>query len=189
MPKITSLPPATTLEDNDPAPIVDESTGGTKKFTLLQLLVWLQTKIGWVTTPMLKPKIIDSQAPGGFTIQGARFSTTSTSFVAVPGCSMSYTSGATAERLFLHMEVMAISNPGNGEVTLFVNTTGQFPQMYVDPGSPWTRSGQVYIVDVPANTTITLGIRAMTVGGSTIQVVNEQAKWMATIRGFAISNA
>ena len=43
MPKISALPPAGTLADDDETPFVDDSVSTTKKFTLAGLLVWLQS--------------------------------------------------------------------------------------------------------------------------------------------------
>lgn len=51
--KISALPPASTLADDDETPFVDDSTTSTKKFTLAGLLAWLQSKAGWITTAMI----------------------------------------------------------------------------------------------------------------------------------------
>lgn len=53
MPKISALPPAGTLADDDETPFVDDDVATTKKFTLAGLLVWLQSKVGWIVTAML----------------------------------------------------------------------------------------------------------------------------------------
>lgn len=53
MPKISALPPAGTLADDDETPFVDDSVGSTKKFTLAGLLVWLQSKVAWITHAMV----------------------------------------------------------------------------------------------------------------------------------------
>jgi len=53
MPKISALPPAGTLADDDETPFVDDSVAITKKFTLAGLLAWLQSKTSWITTAML----------------------------------------------------------------------------------------------------------------------------------------
>ena len=53
MPKISALPPAGTLADDDETPFVDDSVATTKKFTLAGLLVWLQSKTSWITTAMI----------------------------------------------------------------------------------------------------------------------------------------
>ncbi len=52
MVKISALPPAGTLADDDETPFVDDSTASTKKFTLLGLKEWLQSITGWITTAM-----------------------------------------------------------------------------------------------------------------------------------------
>lgn len=51
--KISALPPAGTLADDDETPFVDDSVAATKKFTLAGLLVWLQSKTSWVLTAMI----------------------------------------------------------------------------------------------------------------------------------------
>lgn len=53
MPKISALPPAGTLADDDETPFVDDSAGSTKKFTLAGLKTWLQSLSGWISTAML----------------------------------------------------------------------------------------------------------------------------------------
>lgn len=55
MPKISALPPMTTATADDEAPIVDDSVGDTKKFTLTVLKEWLQALVSWISTPMLAP--------------------------------------------------------------------------------------------------------------------------------------
>lgn len=53
MPKISALPPAGSLEDDDETPFVDDSASETKKFTLAGLLVWLQSKTSWISNAMI----------------------------------------------------------------------------------------------------------------------------------------
>lgn len=48
MPKISALPPMTTAAADDEAPIVDDSAGNTKKFTLTVLKEWLQSLTAWL---------------------------------------------------------------------------------------------------------------------------------------------
>ena len=43
----------TSLDGDDEAPIVDDSAGSTKKFTLTQVKEWLQALVGWISTAML----------------------------------------------------------------------------------------------------------------------------------------
>lgn len=52
MPKISALPPAGTLADDDETPFVDDSAAATKKFTLSGLKTWLQSLAAWVTPSM-----------------------------------------------------------------------------------------------------------------------------------------
>jgi hypothetical protein len=53
MVKISALPPMTSPDGDDEAPIVDDSVGSTKKFTLTLLKEWLQSLVGWITTAMI----------------------------------------------------------------------------------------------------------------------------------------
>ena len=53
MPKITALPAMTSADGADPAPIVDDSVGSTKKITLTKLKEWLQSLTAWITTAMI----------------------------------------------------------------------------------------------------------------------------------------
>ena len=62
MPKISALPPAGTLADDDETPFVDDSVGSTKKFTLAGLLVWLQSKLAWITHAMVADGFVVNQS-------------------------------------------------------------------------------------------------------------------------------
>lgn len=53
MVKISALPPAGSLADDDETPFVDDSTASTKKFTLTILKEWFQSLVGWITTAMI----------------------------------------------------------------------------------------------------------------------------------------
>jgi len=53
MPKISALPPMTTADAADEAPIVDTSATTTKKWTLTLLKSYLQSLVGWLTTAMI----------------------------------------------------------------------------------------------------------------------------------------
>lgn len=53
MPKISALPPMTTADGDDEAPIVDDSVSTTKKFTLTLLKDWLNSVKGWLAATAL----------------------------------------------------------------------------------------------------------------------------------------
>lgn len=53
MPKISALPPMTTADAADEAPIVDTSATTTKKWTLTLLKTYLQSITSWVTSTMI----------------------------------------------------------------------------------------------------------------------------------------
>lgn len=53
MPKISALPPMTTADAADEAPIVDTSATQTKKWTLTLLKTYLQSLTEWITASMI----------------------------------------------------------------------------------------------------------------------------------------
>lgn len=57
MPKISALPPAGSLADDDETPFVDDSASTTKKFTLTGLKAWLQSLAGWISSENLSATI------------------------------------------------------------------------------------------------------------------------------------
>lgn len=97
MVKISALPPAGSLADDDETPFVDDSTASTKKFTLAGLKAWLQSIAGWITTAMLADSSVTAAklATTAITIGYAEItspsSTASTSYVAVAGLSAAVT--------------------------------------------------------------------------------------------------
>lgn len=89
MPKITALPAMTSPDGADPAPIVDDSAGSTKKITLTKVKEWLQSLTAWVTASMLST---GAQAASVATSQ----TTTSTTYadLSTAGPSVTVTVGA-----------------------------------------------------------------------------------------------
>lgn len=53
MPKISALEAMISIDDADQLPINDVSAVTTKRLSLAGLVLWLQSKIGWITTAML----------------------------------------------------------------------------------------------------------------------------------------
>lgn len=53
MPKISALPPIAALAADDETPAVDDSASSTGKFTVQQILTWLQTQTDWVKKSMV----------------------------------------------------------------------------------------------------------------------------------------
>lgn len=53
MVKISALPAMTSADGADPAPIVDDSVGSTKKITLTKMKEWLQSLTAWITNAMV----------------------------------------------------------------------------------------------------------------------------------------
>lgn len=54
MPKIPSLPPGTTLADNDEFPAEDTSASTTKRWTMTMLKAYLQALTGWISYLMIE---------------------------------------------------------------------------------------------------------------------------------------
>lgn len=137
-----------------------------------------------VTTPKFNPSVINSN----FTPAGARWQqTVASTWQTVTNCSMNYTAGATNERLFIHMTIMAFKDTGgNGEGRLAVNGVGQTHQIYFDSSWAWARTGMNYVVDVNAGQTVSLAVQTMNAsGGGNMWVTNEVAKWMPKLTGFS----
>jgi len=70
MPKISALPAAGTLADDDITPFTDDSAVTTKKFTLAGLLVWLQSKTIWITTAMIAAGAVTTAKKTAITEKG-----------------------------------------------------------------------------------------------------------------------
>lgn len=136
------------------------------------------------TTSKIKPTIIESS----FTVQGVRFITNSTTGADVTGASMSYTAGSKKEKLLLWMDVMATGSAGNNAAcNLNIGGVDLNPETY-HQDSIYSRQSQMYIYNVAANATITIKIRAKSGTGASVAVVNDNSRWMPTVKGFAISD-
>ncbi len=139
-----------------------------------------------VTTPKLKPSTINYKDAGG-----SNFTTTSASYVDITGMSTTYTTGATAERLFIFLYLMANNSAASSaSLTASIGGTDQTDDVmwYPTGAGEWVVCGNLYIYDAPANTAITIKGRAKTSGG-TLTVNRSSSFKLPTIRGFAISNA
>lgn len=60
MPKISALEAMITIDEADQLPINDVSATQTKRLSLAGLVLWLQAKIGWITTAMLANNAVTS---------------------------------------------------------------------------------------------------------------------------------
>jgi len=58
--KITALPPETSPAGDNPLPSVNTAAGQTRKTTFTVFKDWLQSLVGWVTTPMVADGAIDN---------------------------------------------------------------------------------------------------------------------------------
>lgn len=126
--------------------------------------------------------IIDSSQQ--FVVQGAIYNLTAV-LADVPGCTMTYTSGATAETLFLVAQAMMISTAGNNaQWQLNVNGTDLTEVGYVD-GAVYGTPTRGFTVTVPANTVNTIKFRAR--GSAAVgSVLNNAAIYMPKVIGIAL---
>lgn len=106
MPKISALPPMTTADAADEAPIVDTSATTTKKWTLTLLKTYLQSLTSWITTAMITNASVTADKLG---LAGNRAAvatsqaTSSTTYVdlATAGPSVTVTIGANGQALII----------------------------------------------------------------------------------------
>jgi len=141
-------------------------------------------KDGAVTTRKFKPTIIKSN----FTLAGARYTNTATNVDSViTNASMTYTAGAVDEKLILTASVMGYKDTGaEGAVWLGKDGVSQSYELYYNSGVSWYRGIIHAVVDVPANTTVTLALYGRNLSGGTFSVVNEIEKWKPSITGFSV---
>lgn len=140
---------------------------------------------GKYTTPNVSLSVINSN----FTVQGVRFTTTSSTYSLVTGCSLSYTSGSSPENLILTTSVMAsnqTTSASSCRVKLAINGTVVGTSTYHE-GNIFNRQSTSYVCQIAANTTVTLGVYAAQFGGGTGTVTNDNSDWIPTITGFAVS--
>jgi hypothetical protein len=138
-----------------------------------------------VTTPKLKPGVINFLDSGG-----SNFTTTSASYVDVTGITTTYTTGSTAERLFIWFQGMLLNSAiASGQITLSIGGTDQTTDIteYADEANSWDRFCHLYIYDAPASTAVVIKARVQNSGGNTV-TVHRGSPYLASIRGFAISN-
>lgn len=122
---------------------------------------------------------------------GSNFTTTSATFTAITGMETSYTSGNTAERVFLWFNCMANnSSASSAALAPQINGVNLDDEVFWYPSGAgeWAVAGAIVIFDIPANTSYNIKGMAKTSGGTL--TVNRSASFkLPTIRGFAISNA
>jgi hypothetical protein len=134
----------------------------------------------------IKPSAIGiNYVDSNFTVQGARFSTTSATYADIPGISMAYTAGPTNERLMLVASLMAQKVAGaEGNIQLTCNGVPFGPELYYNPNtSDWVRGVINCFIPLAAGQTITLKLQARAISGGTFYVINETSKWMPKFTG------
>jgi hypothetical protein len=137
-----------------------------------------------ITTRKLKPSIINYEC-----ILGTAPTTTSASFVDT-GATTTYTSGPTAETVFLWVSLMAYQATAGAHHSQLVVTGATLlssPEIgYGDTSQSWDRPTQVFLISIAANTTMTMKIqhRAESGGTSTFHLA---APYHPRMVGFAIA--
>lgn len=147
MPKISALPPLTTADAADEAPIVDTSATTTKKWTLTLLKTYLQSLAGWLTTAMVADDAITDakliygklrRRQGGSATNWGTTGTTNYEYsgtdVFVQGGSIALTNGAgitvTFPTAFAQVPIVVASvssaNAANGFVVVKTITASSF---------------------------------------------------------------
>lgn len=132
MPKISALPPMTTADAADEAPIVDTSVATTKKWTLTLLKTYLQTLTSWITTAMLADASV-TKAKMVFS-SGIWWEELGRNTLTPAGDTISVT-GLTAKK---YLRVMAYSVPTGGSADHFLrfnnDTAGNYARRVSDNG-------------------------------------------------------
>jgi hypothetical protein len=111
------------------------------------------------------------------------------------GATYTYTSGATAEKIFVWVSCMFYqATAGAAHVKLVVTggtllnngtTGGEFA--YGDTSQTWDRATGAFVIDVPANTACTMKIQAYAESGGTHQF-HLGSIYAPTITGFAVGD-
>lgn len=198
MPKISALPPMTTADGDDEAPIVDDSVATTKKFTLTLLKTWLQSLTAWIATAMLADSLITTRKFKP-TIINQTFAQTSnyanSTTTATEIFTFNYTAGPTNEKLFLIGKCMAqFSGASNANIWFQVGGVDLPDELYMDgsPGSNWQNHTLVTFVDVAANATVAIKMMGRCTGAGTLTVSkgghSASFFWTPYVKGFSMSN-
>lgn len=150
MPKISALPPAGTLADDDETPFVDDSVGSTKKYTLSGLKAYFQALVGWIATAMYADGSVTAvklaTPPSRFvalapSVQVVSADPANANFV---GVDVTAQTSATAYAVLL---TMSMSSGGAGNYTGQVRQTGSADAIIVvtNPShvGPWMGSAAV----------------------------------------------
>ena len=141
-----------------------------------------------VTTGQIKPSTINFKDSSI-----TSFSTTSSSWVDITGSTVNYTSGPTAEIVFVIAHfMMKHDTAGSGKIRLMGNSVNGTDEAYTDSApSAWQYMSVAEWFDWPANTTAAIKLQGVCNGGGTLNVAKggtgASQGWAPSIRGFAIS--
>lgn len=140
------------------------------------------------TTSKVKLNAIDWEDAGSSAV-----AITSTSYIDVTGISTTYTSGDTPEKLFICAQFMALGAGGNYGFffTINVNGTDTRTHFLTALNNVWNTVSKWTTVDIPANTTVTIKLRAKVGASSNVTISRDTADsaYRPKFIGFAISNA
>lgn len=131
MPKISALPPMTSADADDEAPIVDDSASSTKKFTLTVLKEWLQSLSGWISGAMIAAAAITKAKVDFTTSGGIWWEELGRTTLGATGTSISV-SGITGRK---HLLVLLDARPTGGTLNVGLRFNNDSGNNYAGRGS------------------------------------------------------
>ena len=139
-----------------------------------------------VTTPEVKLSTFNYNDTNN-----SNFTTTSASYTDVTGHTTTYTTGATAERIFAWFSFMCQNSAASSAATCAsIGGTDRDTDVswYPSGAGEWGIVSKLYMHDAAASTAVIMKGRAKTSGG-TLTINRSSSFNLPSIRGFAISNA
>ena len=116
-----------------------------------------------VTTRKMLPTFQSAVAGAGASRQSIVGATTAN----LTGMSISYTSGATVERLFIQGEFICQAGSAGAQPIIRVNGSAIGRSGYIDTTSGYVKALPTAVYDIAANTSITITMALKNVGGTT----------------------
>jgi hypothetical protein len=116
-----------------------------------------------VTTAKMKPTYVKNTAGNG---NASTRQTIGTGVATLTGTQFSYTSGPTAELLFIMGECIAQIGAAGAQAFIAVNNVAAGKTTYQDTISGYFKHTPFAFYEIPANTTVTVSVRFKGIGGS-----------------------